>query len=348
MACSIRIDTSDTTRAILSHFGIVMNQDLRKAAIVLASLDLETATAICQHMPEVEAEQLITAMSQLGPIDPQEQQQALKEFQEQLQRPAGLRPSEYAERLMASVLGHQQMSEETQRRKSALQRLRSLNSAEPASIRRLLAGEMPQTVAVVLSQLTPEKAAQVLAEWPIEARSDLALRVARMERLAPGAIEALGEALGRQAWRVDDEGSADRGLEFVVHLLEGMDRSSSKRLLQDLRERDSDLADLVEDRLFTFENIVQLSDADLQTLLRALEHATIARALKGVDESIKERIFANLSERGQMMLQQEIELLGPVLVRDVEAAQRQFVNVALELEQAGEITLSAEEVQYIE
>lgn len=322
--------------------------DIRKAAIVLASLDLETAVNVCRHMPEVEAEQVISAMAQLGRIDPDEQQEALQAFDQVLARPTGIEVSEQAERLMAEVLGRQSFSPEDERRKNALARLRSLNGAEPSSIRRMLAEETPQMVAVVLSQLTPEKAALVLREWPAEMRSDLALRVARMERLAPGVIEAIGEVLGRQTYRVDEGGQADRGLQFVVHLLEDMDRGSGKRLLGELRERDPELAEEVEGRLFTFENVVQLSDQDLQTLLRGLEHATIARALKGVDGSIRDRIFANVSERARDILEQEMEFLGPVLVRDVEAAQREFVTLALELEQAGEITLTTEEAQYVE
>jgi len=322
--------------------------DIRKAAIVLASLDLEAAVNVCRHMPEVEAEQVIAAMAGLGSIPPDEQEDALQAFDEVLAGPTALKTSEHAERLMAAVLGRQSLSPDDERRKSALARLRSLNGAETSSIRRMLLNETPQMVSVVLSQLTPEKAAQVLREWPAEARSDLALRVARMERLAPGAIEAIGEVLGRQAYRVEEGGQADRGLQFVVHLLEDMDRGSSKRLLGELRERDSELADEVEERLFTFENVVQLSDQDLQTLLRGLEHATIARALKGVDGNVRDRIFANISERAQEILEQEMEFLGPVLVRDVENAQREFVTLALELEQAGEITLTTEEAQYVQ
>ncbi len=322
--------------------------DIRKAAIVLASLDLEAAVNVCRHMPEVEAEQVIAAMARLGSIDAGEQQEALQAFDEVLARPEGLQASEHAERLMAAVLGRQSLSPDDERRRKAIARLRSLSNAEPASIRRMLMEETPQMVSVVLSQLTPEKAAQVLREWPPEVRSDLALRVARMERLAPGAIEAIGEVLGRQAYRVEEGGQADRGLQFVVHLLEDMDRGSSKRLLGELRERDPELADEVEGQLFTFENVVQLSDQDLQTLLRGLEHATIARALKGVDGNVRDRIFANISERAREILEQEMEFLGPVLVRDVENAQREFVTLALELEQAGEITLTTEEAQYVE
>ena len=322
--------------------------DIRKAAIVLASLDVDAAVNVCRHLPEMDAEQIISVMHQLGDIEPREQEEALQQFEELIERPNGLQASAHAERLMAEVLGRQSLSDEDERRRSALKRLRSLNSAEASSIRRMLAEETPQMVAVLLSQLTPEKAAQVLKQWPPEARSDLALRVAKMERLAPGAIEAIGEVLGRQAYRVDDEGRADRGLQFVVHLLEDMDRGASKQLLGELRERDGELADRVEDRLFTFENVVQLSDQDLQTLLRGLEHATIARALKGIDEAIRDRIFANVSERAREILEQEIEFLGPVLVREVETAQKEFVTLALELEQAGEITLTTEEAQYVE
>ncbi len=322
--------------------------EVRKAAIVLASLDVDAAANVCRHMPEMDAEQIISEMAQLGPIDPEEQEEALEQFEEILQRPVGIRASEHAERLMADVLGRQSLSEGDERREAALQRLRRLNSAEASSIGRMLAEETPQMVAVLISQLAPEKAAEVLNLWPQEQRSELALRVAKMKRLAPGAIEAIGEALGRQAYQVDGEGQADRGLEFVVGLLEDMDRGASKRLLGELREQDPELADEVEDRLFTFENVVQLSDQDLQALLRGLEHATIARALKGVDDQIRDRIFKNVSERAREILEQEIEFLGPVLVHDVEQAQKEFVTLALELEQAGEITLTTEEAQYVE
>jgi len=325
-----------------------MDTELRKAAIVLASLDVDTAISICRHMPDVEAEQVIAEMARLGRVDGDEQRQALADFSEHLNRPDSLRPSEHAERLMAAVLGRHVPHDGDDRREVALQRLRALSSAEPSSIRRLLAAETPQMVAVVLSRLSPQKAAQVLAQWPPELRSDLALRVAKLGHLAPGALEAIGDVLGRQAYRVDDEGSADQGLEFVVRLLEGMDRGASKQALVELRERDAELAEQVEDRLFTFENVLQLPDTYLQVLLRGLDNAVIAQALKGADAAVRERIFANLSERGREMLEQEIELLGPVLVRDVEAAQREFVSLALELEQAGEITLSSEDAEYIE
>ncbi len=324
-----------------------MNTELRKAAIVLASLDVDTAISVCRHLPDVEAEEVIAEMARLGRVDSDEQRRALEDFSGHLERPGAIRPSEHAERLMAAVLGRHAPGGDG-RREAALQRLRALTNAEPSSIRRLLAAETPQMVAVVLSQLSPQKAAQVLAQWPPELRSDLALRVAKLGHLAPGALESIGEVLGRQAYRVDDEGSVEQGLEFVVRLLEGMDRGASKRALAELRERDAELAEQVEDRLFTFENVLQLTDAYLQILLRSLDNAVIARALKGADETVRERIFANLSERGREMLEQEIELLGPVLVRDVEAAQREFVSLALELEQAGEITLSSNDAEYIE
>jgi len=326
---------------------VLNTAELRKAAIVLASIDVDAAISICRHLPELEAEQLITEMSQLGPVDPEEQRATLEEFHGYVAQPGGVRAAEHAERLMAAVLGREDLADSDERRRAALERIRALNNADAASIRRMLAEETPQMVAVIVSQLSPQKAAQVLHQWPSEVRSELALRVARMERLAPGAIEAIGEELGRQAYRVDAEGRADQGLEFVVHLLEDMDRGASKRLLAELRERDAELADEVEDRLFTFENVVQLSDSDLQVVLRSLEHATIARALKGVEDSVRDRIFANVSERGREILEQEIELLGPVLVREVEAAQKEFVTAALELEQAGEITLTTDDSQYV-
>lgn len=325
-----------------------MNTELRKAALVLASLDLDTAVSICMHLPPEEAERIITEIGRLGPIDPREQQQALAEFQQRLGRPDELPPAERANHLMAAVLARDRARAAHQQRRLALQSLRDLSNADAAGLRRLLAGESPQMVAVVLSQLTAEKAAQVLGQWPEQERPDLALRMARLGRLAPGALEAIGEALGRQALRIDEQSDADRGPDLLLGVLQDMDPSSGRRLLAALRERDADLAAVIEGRLFTFDSIVRLGDTDLQTLLRNLDQGVLARALKGAEPSIKERLLSNMSERAREMLQEEMELLGPVLVRDVEAAQKQIVSLALDLEQAGEIVLSADEAQYVE
>ena len=191
---------------------MIASTEVRKAAIVLASLDVETAIAICQHLPELEAEQLITTMGHLDRVGPDEQKEALEQFNQHMSRPAALRAPEHAERLMAAVLGRESLSEDEERRKAALQRLRDLSKAEPASIRRMLAEETPQMVAVVMSQLTPAKAAEVLNQWPAEMRSELVMRVAKMERPAPGAIEAIGEVLGRRSYHLEEGGSADSGL----------------------------------------------------------------------------------------------------------------------------------------
>ena len=137
------------------------------------------------------------------------------------------------------------------------------------------------------------------------------------------------------------------GVSFVVTLLEEMDRAASRGLLEELRSRDGELADEAEGLLFTFDDISGLSDESLQTLLRAVDNAVVARALKGADESVSSRLMENLSSRGREMLEQEMELMGPVLVSDMEAAQRDVVRAALDLEEAGEITLSTEEQAYV-
>jgi flagellar motor switch protein FliG len=250
--------------------------------------------------------------------------------------------------LMTVVLGRNEQGRRDPRQQSALERLRSLSSMDSHALCRILSGETPQMVALVLGQLSAQKAAQVLSVWPEEQRADLALLVAKQGQSAPGAVEAVGEALGQHLYRGQDRRRKDAGTGFVVKLLEDMDRSASKRLLDQLRASDQELADQVESQLFTFDNVVQLPDRDLQLVLRALEHATIARALKGMDDEIRQRILTNLSERGQEMLRQEIELLGPVLVSEVETAQKEFARKALELEEAGEIALASGASEYIE
>lgn len=322
--------------------------ELRKAAIVLASLDLPAATAVCKHMSEIEAEMLINQVAALGPVSVEEQQEALAAFRAELDQRASVDGPERAEQLMASVLGRRRGQADNPGYQAALQRLRGLNNLEASTIHRMLEREGPQMVAVVLGQLSAEKAAQVVRLWPPERRADLALRVARLGRLAPGVVEAIGEALGAHTRADAATGDAEQGIGFLVSLLEDMDRAAARSLLEDLRNRDNDLADEVEGRLFTFENIAQLPDESLQALLRAVDITVMARALKGVDKSIMERVAANLSSRGKEMLDQEMELLGPVLVREVEEAQREVVRKAFELEEAGEIRLSTAEEAYVQ
>ncbi len=319
---------------------------LRKAAIVLASLDPSAATAVCKQMSPVEAETLISEVSNLGQIPSSEQDTALADFRSQLDEQAAVDGTHRAEQLMASVLGRRRNEEPDADREAALRRLQGLSSLEPATIRTMLAAESPQMAAVVLGQLTGTKAAEVVRAWPEDERADLALRVARLGLIAPGVVEALGEVMGGWSFRDGHQEKGDMGVNFVVTLLGEMDRTASKGLLEELRTHDSALADEAEGMLFTFDDIADLPDEAMQALLRSVDNAVVARALKGANESVSSRLMGNLSSRGREMLEQEIELMGPVLVSDMEAAQREMVRAALELEEAGEITLSSEEQAY--
>ncbi len=322
--------------------------ELRKAAIVLASLDQETAAEVCKRMSEVEAERLLKEIATLGPVPPEEQREVLAAFREHMGDARPLGGAGVAEELMDAVLGPRGSRRRDPKQQSALERVRALSKSDPNTVRRLLQGEAPPMVALILAQLTPEKAAQVLEAWPEEERADLTWRVATLGQLAPGTLEAIGEQLGARSYLLDDESTTGTGVGFVVKLLEDMDRATGKQLLEELRARDEELAAQVEDQLFTFDSVIKLPERDFQLVLRALDHAVIARALKGMDDEVVQLVFANLSQRAQEILEQEMELLGPVLVSEVEAAQKEFVQKALELEDAGEISLSAQKQAYIE
>jgi len=299
-------------------------------------------------MSEVEAEVLLKEVAGLGTVAPEEQREALSAFREQMGGAKPLGGPGLAEELMLTVLGPRRSRLRDPKQESALERLRALSNSDSNTVQRLLQGEAPPMVALLLAQLTPQKAAQVLEAWPEEERADLAWRVATLGQLAPGTVEAVGESLGTRSYLLDDESMGGSGVGFVVKLLEDMDRAAGKRLLEELRARDEELAAEVEDQLFTFDSVVKLPERDFQLVLRGLEHATIARALKGMGDEVVQLVFANLSQRAQEILEQEMELLGPVLVSEVEAAQKQFVEKALQLEDAGEITLSAQKQAYIE
>jgi len=321
--------------------------DLRKAAIVLASLGHEVAAEVCRQMNEADAEVLLDEVAKLGTVAPEEQREALSAFRQHLGAARLLGGPTMAEQLMAAVLGPKRSRRRNPKQQSALGRLHALSS-DPAAVHRLLKAEAPPMVALVLAQLSPENAAQALEAWPKEERGELAWRMATLGQLAPGAVEAIAEALADRSYLVDNDATANAGVGFVVKLLEDMDRGTTKELLEELRARDEALAAQVEEQLFTFEDVLRLPERAFQLVLRGIEHPTIARALKGAEAEMTQRVLSNLSTRGQEILKQEMDLLGPVLLSEVEAAQKEFVRKALELEESGELTLSAQKEVYVE
>lgn len=323
-------------------------QRLRQAAILIASLERTVATEVCRHLDRDTVQRLASQIADLGPVAPDERGCVLEQFSHRLQGGASLGGRDYARYLLAEVLGKTEVDEDLAVEATA-GALRSMADREPHVLWRALEHESRQMVAVVLSQLQPGQVARLLQLVPAESRAQVAYRAANLGPIAPGTLEALLRCLTESAYHAaESEGPREEtGVDFLLEVLQSVDRGTERQLLEGLRQLDEEFAASVEDHLVTFEDLFRLEDRGLQTLLRQVQMQTLALALRGSEDSLRQRAQSNLSSRMQEELQQEIELMGPVRVAQVEEAQRQFTTLARDLADKGELDLRPEQAEYI-
>jgi flagellar motor switch protein FliG len=227
------------------------------------------------------------------------------------------------------------------------QALTSLAHADPSLLGAVLEAEQPQTIAATVAHLPAIQAAHVLSSLPLELASDVAIRIARLRPLPRGVLEGLAEKLKTTAVPTH-ESSGGGGVQGLVQILAQAPASSAQSVLQAIAGAAPDLADTVRAELFTFEDVVALAPRDLQTVLQNVETSVLALALKGADEPVRQKVLQNVSQRAGAMLQEELELMGAVRARDVEAARRKIAEIGAQLRDAGEIVGTEEKEAMIE
>jgi flagellar motor switch protein FliG len=214
-----------------------------------------------------------------------------------------------------------------------------------------LSNEHPQTIALILSHVPPDKAAAVLAQLPHTVQAEVALRIARMERTAPEVVQEVEELMQRKLASVLTSRQATRqtgGLPALVKLLKSVDRSTERAILETLERLDPKLADEIKKQMFVFENILQLDDRSIQRVLREVDLKDLALALKGATEEVKRRVLKNMSERAAAMLEEDMAVMGPVRLRNVEEAQGRIVNIIRALDEAEEIVITRDDEEVLE
>ncbi len=214
-----------------------------------------------------------------------------------------------------------------------------------------LNNEHPQTVALILSHVPPDKAAAVLTNLPASIQAEVALRIARMDRTAPEVVKEVEDLMQRKLASVLTSRSAMRqagGLPSLVKLLKGVDRSTERTILETMERLDPKLSDEIKKQMFVFENILQLDDRSIQRVLRDIDMKDLAMALKGSSDEVRKRILKNMSERAASMLESDMEVMGPVRIRNVEEAQGRIVNIIRALDEAEEILITREDEQVFE
>ena len=216
----------------------------------------------------------------------------------------------------------------------------TLAEIDPRVVGRILSREYPQTCALVLSQLPPEQAAEVLLALPEELRVDVIMRIARMEKISEDMLAELNRALEHELSGFEGGVAAARemeGVDLAVQLFMHMDRTNEGTLLDSVAEADQEVAHLIRERMFTFEDLLSVDDRGIQMVLRNIENQNLVLALKGADEMMKEKFLSNVSQRVKASLVEDLETMGPVRLSEVEGAQQAIANTAREMSERGEI-----------
>jgi flagellar motor switch protein FliG len=215
-----------------------------------------------------------------------------------------------------------------------------LKKADPSQVLSFIQDEHPQTIALILAYMPVNNAAMILTKLPSDLRGDVAARIAMMEQTPPEMIRRVEQVLEKKVSSIlNQEMSQAGGPKALVDLLNRVDRSTERLILENLGETSPELAEQVKNMMFVFEDIIQLDDRAIQAILREVDMKELATALKGVGPEVQEKIYKNMSERAVAMLKEDMEYMGPVRLRVVEESQVKVVNIIRKLEEAGEIVV---------
>ena len=316
----------------------------KKAAILVLALGVDIAPLVMKFLSESEIQRISNYMSHLGEVGAEEVEMVLQEFHD------------FSNALDAMVLGGEDYVRKVLLKTLTPERanwiisnltvpsmetgLEALKWLDPPTIARFLSGEHPQTIAAIMAHLDPVQAGSVMTVLSPEQQTDVISRVAKLERIPPGVIRDLDRVLQTEikatgALETDQVG----GVKAVAEILNNVDQASEREIMGYLDEADAELAEEIRRLMFTFEDLGGLDDRGMQAILREVDNAELTLALKSVSDGLREKILRNMSQRAADMLREELEVMGPVRVSDVEQAQQKITQVAKRLEEEGKIML---------
>ena len=318
---------------------------LQKAAVLLITLGPEKAANIFKHLKEEEIEQLTLEIANTRSVSPSQKEEVLNEFYEvclaqQYIAEGGIG---YAKDLLQKALGEEKAKDVLGKLTASLQvrPFEFIRKTDASQILNFIQDEHPQTIALILSYLSPSQAAGIVGSLPPDKQTDVAKRIATMDRTSPDVIKEVEDILEQKlASLVSQDYTIVGGVDSVVAILNTVDRGTEKHIMENLEIEEPELADEIRKKMFVFEDILMLDDRSIQRVLRDVENNELAVALKNANEDVRNAIFSNLSTRLADMIREDMEYMGPVRVKDVEEAQQKIVNIIRKLEDSAEIVIS--------
>ncbi len=318
---------------------------IQKAAVLLVVLGPERSAQIFKHLKDDEIEQLTLEIANTKSIPAELKDAVIDEFYEvclaqQYIAEGGIA---YAKELLDKALGEDKARDVISKLTASLQvrPFEFVRKTDASQLLNFIQDEHPQTIALILSYLTPAQAAGVVSALAPEKQADVARRIAIMDRTSPDVIKEVEKVLERKlASLVNQDYTVVGGVDSIVNILNTVDRSTEKHIMETLEIEEPELADEIRRKMFVFEDILVLDNRSIQTVLREVDNNELAIALKNANEDVQRVIFDNLSSRLATMIKEDMEFMGPVRLKDVEDAQQKIVNIIRKLEDSGEIVIS--------
>jgi flagellar motor switch protein FliG len=317
---------------------------LRKAAVFLLSLDQELAATVLSGLEKDEIETLSLEIARIRNIEKSERDVVLEEFYhlELAQKYVAQGGLAYAKALLEKSLSPNDAAKVLETLEHSIRSVpfNFLRKAEAENLLTFIQDEHPQTIALILSHLTPAKGSEILKGLPAEKQVEVIKRIATMEHTSPEVINQVERALEKRlAAIVTQEFQEAGGIESVAEMLNVTDRSTEKTILENLEEEDAELVEQIKKLMFVFEDILKVNDRGIQALLKEVDNEELALSLKTASPELREKIFRNMSDRATELIKEEMDYMGPVRLSDVEAAQQTIVDVVRRLEETGDVII---------
>ncbi len=319
---------------------------VQRAAVLLLSLGEQDAAEVLKHMNAKEVQKLGIAMATISGISREQVLQVMDTFNHSLdkQTSLGMGADDYVRKVLVQALGEDKAGSLIDR--ILLGRnttgLDTLKWMDPRAIADLVRNEHPQIIAIVLSHLDGDQAAETLKLLPERARSDVLLRIATLDGIPPNALNELNEIMERQfSGNQNLKSSNIGGIKVAANILNFMDSGQDQTILGTINQIDADLGARIQDLMFVFDNLIDLDDRELQAMLREVPNDRLGLALRGADAKVREKITRNMSQRAAQILMEDMEARGPVRLSDVEGAQKEILAIVRRLADQGVISLNA-------
>jgi flagellar motor switch protein FliG len=314
---------------------------LQKSAILLIALGDQASAELLKRLDDEEVQLVSNAIASLPAVSPEQAQAVLEEFLSVTQnaRHVGHGGVDYAARLLTAAFGAEGSRKHLERLPSGSSESDSnaqLQRVDPQLLARFVRSEHPQTVALILAHLSPTQSAAVLASMDPDLRANLAVRIAKLDQISPAVIAKISAAIGQKLKTLGEiKRESSGGPRVVAEIFNQLDSALSEEILGQIAADNSELVEAIRQKMFVFDDLLSIDAAGIKEVLGRADRRVLTVALKGTSDGLRQHLLQGMSQRGAAMLLEDMEALGPIKIREVEAAQQQVIAVIRQLETEG-------------